>query len=59
MVMPMCSDGVHDMFEASAWDPAAMEADCRAKYGLSPRAHWIIEQYGGKDIHAHSNIIFR
>ena len=57
--MPMCSDGVNDMFEAQDWDIAAVTMDCQVRYGLTPRPRWVLQQYGGKNISAHSNIIFR
>ena len=59
MVMPMCSDGVNDMFEPAAWNLTQYADKCREKWGVLPRPNWVIEQYGGKDLSAASNIIFR
>lgn len=59
MVMPMCTDGVHDMFEPEEWNFQAFSDGCSAMFGVRPRAEWAGVVYGGKDIAAHSNIIFR
>ncbi|XP_061733982.1 lysosomal Pro-X carboxypeptidase isoform X1 [Nerophis ophidion] len=58
MVMPMCADGVQDMFEAEEWDFQAFSDECHATFGVRPRANWAASVYGGKDIASHSNIIF-
>ncbi|CAL8348939.1 unnamed protein product [Arctogadus glacialis] len=58
MVMPLCTDGVQDMFEPQAWDFQAFSDECQALFGVRPRASWAETQYGGKDLSAHSNIIF-
>ncbi|XP_043927145.1 lysosomal Pro-X carboxypeptidase [Protopterus annectens] len=58
MVMPMCSDGVNDMFEPQKWDFPTFSADCFKMWGVKPRQTWITSVYGGKNISAHSNIIF-
>jgi len=55
----MCSTGVTDMFEPSEWNLAEFAAGCKAEFGITTRPDWAIKQYGGKDISAHSNIIFR
>ena len=59
MVMPICSDGVNDMFEANPWNLTQVTAECRKRWNVSPRPRWVVEQYGGKNISAASNIIFR
>jgi len=59
MVMPECSDGVKDMFPVNAWDLAGIIKRCQSTYGVTPRPHWIVEQFGGKNIATASNIIFR
>lgn len=58
MVMPMCTDGVNDMFEPEEWNFQAFSDECKAMFGVRPRADWAEVVYGGKDISAHSNIIF-
>lgn len=59
MVMPMCTDGVSDMFEPQKWDLNARSEECYKLWGVRPRPSWIISMYGGKNIYSHSNIIFR
>lgn len=58
MVMPMCTDGVRDMFPPEEWNFQAFSDGCYARFGVRPRAEWAGTVYGGKDIAAHSNIIF-
>lgn len=58
MVMPMCSNGVSDMFEPQQWDFKAFSDDCSQQFGVRPRADWATTAYGGKNISSHSNIIF-
>lgn len=59
MVMPMCTDGVQDMFEPEEWNFQAFSDECKAMFGIRPRADWAGTVYGGKEISSHSNIIFR
>ncbi|NXF03459.1 PCP carboxypeptidase, partial [Smithornis capensis] len=58
MVMPLCTDGVHDMFEPQKWDFDAFSEECYRLWGVRPRPSWILSMYGGKNISSHSNIIF-
>ncbi|KAM9733837.1 lysosomal Pro-X carboxypeptidase [Menidia menidia] len=58
MVMPMCTDGVQDMFEPEEWNFQAFSDECNALFGVRPRADWAVAVYGGKEITSHSNIIF-
>ncbi|XP_014462073.2 lysosomal Pro-X carboxypeptidase [Alligator mississippiensis] len=58
MVMPMCTDGVNDMFEPQKWDFQAFSEECFKLWGVRPRPSWITSVYGGKNISSHSNIIF-
>ncbi|XP_077578716.1 lysosomal Pro-X carboxypeptidase [Stigmatopora nigra] len=58
MVMPMCTDGVRDMFEPAEWNFQAFSDECHAMFGVRPRADWAGVVFGGKDISSHSNIIF-
>lgn len=57
--MPMCTDGVNDMFEPQKWDFQAFSEECFKLWGVRPRPSWITSVYGGKNISSHSNIIFR
>jgi hypothetical protein len=41
------SDGARDMFYPRAWSDAAVDAHCRALFGVAPRRGWIAQQYGG------------
>jgi len=59
MVMPTCSNGVDDMFEPDPWNFTKFAAECYKTWKVVPRPRWIVEQYGGKNISAASNIIFR
>ena len=59
MVMPICSDGIHDMFEPAPWNYTRYAAKCQDNWGVTPRPNWIKEEYGGKNIATASNIIFR
>ncbi|XP_021400710.2 lysosomal Pro-X carboxypeptidase isoform X2 [Lonchura striata] len=58
IVMPLCTDGVHDMFEPQKWDFDALSEECYRMWGVRPRLSWILSMYGGKNISSHSNIIF-
>lgn len=59
MVMPMCTNGVQDMFEPEEWNFQAYSDGCYTMFGVRPRVDWAATVYGGKDIASHSNIIFR
>ncbi|KAM3874765.1 lysosomal Pro-X carboxypeptidase [Diretmus argenteus] len=58
MVMPMCTDGIQDMFERQDWNFQAFSDECFTLFGIRPRADWARTVYGGTDIASHSNIIF-
>ncbi|XP_028855891.1 lysosomal Pro-X carboxypeptidase-like [Denticeps clupeoides] len=58
MVMPMCTDGVQDMFEPEEWDFQAFSDECFHEFGVRPRPDWAETAYGGRDIKSHSNIVF-
>ncbi|XP_026851491.2 lysosomal Pro-X carboxypeptidase isoform X1 [Electrophorus electricus] len=58
MVMPMCTDGIQDMFEPQSWSLQAFSDECYGLFGVRPREHWASMAYGGKKINSHSNIIF-
>ncbi|XP_014479720.1 PREDICTED: lysosomal Pro-X carboxypeptidase isoform X2 [Dinoponera quadriceps] len=59
MVMPMCSDGINDMFEPSEWSFKDYNNTCFKKYSVSPRPNQICEQYGCKNLTTATNINFR
>nr|XP_048697125.1 lysosomal Pro-X carboxypeptidase isoform X2 [Caretta caretta] len=58
MVMPMCTDGVNDMFEPRKWNFHVFSEECFKLWKVKPRPSWIPSVYGGKNISSHSNIIF-
>uniref|UniRef100_V9KNU6 Lysosomal Pro-X carboxypeptidase n=3 Tax=Callorhinchus milii TaxID=7868 RepID=V9KNU6_CALMI len=58
MVMPICADGINDMFEPAKWDFPAFSEDCYKTWGIRPRPDWIATNYGGKNISSHTNIVF-
>ena len=59
MVMPMCSDGVTDMFQPQSWNLTQFAAGCKKQWGVNTRQNWAITEYGGRNITTASNIIFR
>lgn len=59
MVMPFCYDGKQDFFEPTPWDLQKYSQECNNKFGLQPRPYMVNKIYGGKNISAASNIVFR
>ncbi|XP_064636783.1 lysosomal Pro-X carboxypeptidase-like isoform X2 [Lineus longissimus] len=58
MAMPMCADGVTDMFEPSPWNFSAFSDDCYKSWKVRPQRDWVITHYADRDIRAASNIVF-
>lgn len=58
MVMPICSDGVNDMFEPRPWNLDEYTKDCVKQYSVKPQPNVVCEQYGCKDLSTATNIIF-
>ncbi|XP_047103081.1 lysosomal Pro-X carboxypeptidase [Schistocerca piceifrons] len=58
MVMPMCSNGVTDMFDKVKWNFTSFSQSCYKKWKVYPQADLAIKTYGGKDISTASNIVF-
>jgi hypothetical protein len=59
--MPMCSDGVNDMFEKQIWDFQEFSDGCFAQWKVRPRFEWPYIEFGGKnltDFRYDSNIAF-
>ena len=57
--MPMCYNGKDDFFEPAEWNYSDYEVGCAKKWNVKPRP-WMAEIiYGGKDLNAASNIVFR
>lgn len=59
MVMPMCTDGVQDMFQPVAWDFKKYSDDCYTKYKVRPQADMACKNYGCRDLSAATNIVYR
>ena len=59
MIMPMCFDGVADMFEKAEWNETEVIETCQAKWKVKPRIKMADIMYGSKELHGSSNIIFR
>lgn len=59
MVMPMCADGMNDMFEPSEWNFNQVSDDCYKQFKVRPRVDAVLKLYNGKHISTASNIIFR
>lgn len=59
MVMPMCTDGVSDMFEPAEWSFKAYNDTCFKKYSVSPQPQLVCRQYGCKNLSTVTNINFR
>lgn len=58
MVMPMCQNGINDMFEVMVWNFTTYSQDCFAKWQVEPELNKAVMMYGGKNILASSNILF-
>lgn len=58
MVMPLCSDGVNDMFDKQDWDINEVRKKCEKDYHVTPDVYKASLIFGGRNIAAASNIIF-
>lgn len=58
MVMPMCPDGVNDMFEPEPWNLTLYSIGCQEVWKVTPRPFMAPIEYGGRNITASSNIVF-
>ncbi|XP_046435157.1 lysosomal Pro-X carboxypeptidase isoform X1 [Neodiprion fabricii] len=58
MVMPMCTNGVDDMFEKIPWDFKKFSDDCYQNFKSRPQPYLACEEYGCQDLSAASNIVF-
>ena len=58
MFMPSSRDGIRDMFFPQPFDFHYQIENCKKVWGVTPRPYWITVNFGGKDIHSYSNIIF-
>lgn len=48
--MPICADGINDMFEKQDWNYQEFSDDCYAQWGVRPRLEWPYIEYGGKNL---------
>ena len=58
MVLPVCANGIHDVFEEQPWNITKFSNDCQAKYQRPSEPLKGTWMFGGKDIQTASNIIF-
>jgi len=58
MIMPMCFDGVADMFEKAPWNETEVIETCQAKWKVKPRIKMADIMYGARQLHGASNIVF-
>lgn len=58
MVMPICSDGVNDMFDPQPFNLTSFVADCKKRWGVKTQVDKVRTLYGNKDMNSVSNIIF-
>lgn len=58
MVLPVCSNGVTDMYEKSPWNFTQYSLDCNKKYGIYSEEEKALVLFGGDHIKSASNIIF-
>jgi lysosomal Pro-X carboxypeptidase len=58
MVMPICADGVSDMFWDRPWNLSLVAEECYQKWKVRPQPLKAQTMFGGKNITAASNIIF-
>lgn len=56
--MPICADGVTDMFEKMDFNLTAISQRCLTQYNVAPDPRLAVREWGGKDLSAASNIIF-
>lgn len=58
--MPLCTNGGEDdIFEPNPWDFERYAEYCENQYDIKPTTDDVEKQYGGKNLKAASNIIFR
>lgn len=58
MVMPMCANGVTDMFEEMEFNLTGISERCVRDFGIRPDASLAVREWGGKLLPTASNIIF-
>ena len=58
-IIVTCPSDSHTHSKCAQWDLKALTESCQKQFGVTPQPNAIRIQYGGKDIGAHSNIVFR
>lgn len=58
MVMPICSDGVNDMFEPQPFNLTDFVQNCKTRWGVETQVDKVKTLYGDKNLSSASNIIF-
>lgn len=59
MVMPLCTNGITDMFEPSTWSEEKFSESCYKAFKVRPQINRVCKIYGCSDLSAASNIVFR
>lgn len=59
LIDPVCDDGLQDFFEPETWDVKGFVSECEMEFGVKPQFDKMDLLYGGKNILAASNIVFR
>ncbi|XP_047127027.1 lysosomal Pro-X carboxypeptidase isoform X1 [Hydra vulgaris] len=58
MAMPLCQDGIRDMWLPYKYDFDDFATSCKQKWGVTTRKYWSQSQYGGFNLNGASNIVF-
>ncbi|CAN8004404.1 unnamed protein product, partial [Ixodes hexagonus] len=58
LVMPVCGDGVTDMFYPFTWNYTEVTAKCQQRFGVTPDLYKSVMLYGGDNLATASNIVF-
>merc|ERR1719354_1178115 len=58
MSMPLCQDGVRDMWFPAKWYFGEFARECAKEFGVTTRKYWVEAQYGGVNLKAATNIVF-
>lgn len=58
IIMPLCTNGITDMFEPSTWNEEMFSKACFNAYKVRPQFNRACKVYGCSDLSAASNIVF-
>ena len=59
LTLPICSNGIKDMFEPVSWDMKGKSDECNEVFHVRPTLNFMCKEYGCDDLSTASNIIFR